>query len=159
MKRVFVLSAMLAVGVIGLVTPQVISAGSPNCPNNSGNTTTNEGRPQSAPSLRAPTAVASATGCGAIPIVNEPDAVFLCYSKFQVDPGVWAPEVAETLLTAGYYLPTAVKGNVAGGTNLGDYHLVCNAPIATGGEVVNENGIVFPGPVAGDTLGYYPLGA
>ena len=155
MKRVFVLSALLAVGVIGLVTPQVISAGSPNCP--SGNPPpTSQG---DAPVVRAPTAVTGATGCGAIPIVNEPDAVFLCYSKFQVDPGVWAPEVAETLLAAGYYLPTAVKGNVPGGTNLGDYHLVCNAPIATSGEVVNENGIVFPGGVAGGTLGYYPLGA
>ena len=159
MKRVFVLSALLAVGVIGLVTPQVISAGPPNCPGNGGNRTTTESQPGDAPSGRAPTAVTGATGCGAIPIVDEPDAVFLCYSKFQVDPGVWASEIAETLLAAGYYLPTAVRGNVPGGTNLGDYHLVCNAPIAATGEVVNENGIVFPGAVAGATLGYYPLGA
>jgi len=157
-KRFFVLAALLAVGAIGLVTPQMISAGSPNCPSNGGTTTINEDQP-SAPSLQAPTAVAGGGGCGSIPIHDEPDAVFLSYSKFQVDPGVWAPDIAAALLAGGYYLPTAVKGNVPGGTNIGDYHLVCNAPAASTGEVVNENGEVFPGSVAGDTLGYYPLGA
>ena len=160
MKRVLVLGALLAVGAVGLVTPQVISAGPPNCPASHGNTTIiiTEQTPE-APNLKAPSAATGATGCGAIPIVDEPDAVFLCYSKFQVEPGVWPPEEAVRLLAEGYYYPTAVKGNVPGGTNLGDYHLVCNAPIATSGDVVNENGLVFPPTETGGALGYYPLGA
>ena len=157
MKRVFVLFALLGVGAIGLVTPQIISASPPNCKGiPAERTTTEQGE---ALRVRVPAAAAAATGCGVVPVVDEPDAVFLCYSKFQVDPGVWAPDIARKLLAAGYYLPTAVKGNVAGGTNIGGYHLVCNAPAATTGEVVNENGMVFPGAFAGDTLGYYPLGA
>jgi hypothetical protein len=156
-KRVFVLFALLGVGAIGLVTPQIISASPPNCKATPGERTITES--QGLPSMRVPTAAVAATGCGVVPIVDEPDEVFLCYSKFQVEPGVWPADVARKLLAAGYYLPTAVKGNVPGGTNLGGYHLVCNAPASTTGEVVNENGIVFPGAVAGDTLGYYPLGA
>lgn len=157
MKRVFVLFALLGVGAIGLVTPQIISASPPNCKVIPDERTTTEQSDEL--SMKVPAAAAAATGCGVVPVTDEPDAVFLCYSKFQVEPGVWAPDIARTLLASGYYLPTAVKGNVAGGTNLGGYHLVCNAPVGATGEVVNENGMVFPGAFAGDTLGYYPLGA
>ena len=158
-KRLLVLAALLAVGAIGLISPQLVSAGAPNC----GTSKTvielpPPEQPATAPSLKAPTAVAGG-GCGSPQIVDEPDNVFLCYSKFQVVPGVWSPEQARALLADGYYYPVAVKGNEPGATNLGDYHLVCNAPAATPGQVVNENGIVLPAALAGDTLGYYPLGA
>jgi hypothetical protein len=154
LKRVLVLSALLGVGVIGLMIPQVSSASPPNCPGTPG---TVEQPPPEAP--LAPSAASATTGCHEAVIIDEPDDVFLCYSKFQVEPGVWPPDVAAKLLADGYYYPVAVKGNVAGGTNLGDYHLVCNAPAGSTGEVVNENGEVLPERIAGGTLGYYPLGA
>jgi hypothetical protein len=154
-KRVLVICALLALGTVGLVTPQLVSASPPNCEPPA---TTIETQPPEAPALFAP---AGADVCGSAPAaINEPDGVFLCYSKFQVEPGVWSPAQAKELLGQGYYYPVAVKGNVPGGTNLGDYHLVCNAPAATPpGLVVNENGMVLPAALAGDTLGYYPLGA
>jgi len=156
-KRVLVVSALLALGTIGLVSPQVIFANPPNC--HSGNGTTTEQPPPEQPVRLAPTAATATAGCGAIPITDEPDNVFLCYSKFQVDPGVWPPEVAAQLLAEGYYYPVAVPGNVPGGTNIGNYHLVCNGKAAASGDVVNQNGLVMPAEAAGDTLGYYPLGA
>jgi hypothetical protein len=87
-----------------------------------------------------------------------PDGVFLCYSKFQVVPGVWPQDAAADLHEAGYWYPFAVPGNVEGGPNLGAYHLECNPIGSTTGEVVNENGEVFPASYATpDTIGYYPL--
>lgn len=56
--------------------------------------------------------------------------VFLCYSAFQTDPGVWPATEAAALIKAGYWSPYAVPNTVTGGTNVGGYHLVCN--LATG---------------------------
>jgi hypothetical protein len=152
-KRVLLVSALVVLGAIGVVSPQIVSASPPNCHGVQNNEEQNPGSPL------APAAATAATGCGVIPLADEPDNVFLCYSKFQVDPGVWPPEQAAQLLAAGYYYPVAVLGNVPGATNLGGYHLVCNGKAAASGDVVNENGLVLPAFVAGDTLGYYPLGA
>src|SRR5438045_318729 len=55
------------------------------------------------------------------------NGVFLCYSKSQTVPGVWGQGQAAQLLAEGYFLPAALRGNVDGGTNLGDFHLQCNA--------------------------------
>lgn len=52
--------------------------------------------------------------------------VFLCYSAYQSQPGVWPASEAKTLFAEGYWLAYSVPGNVRGGTNVGDYHLVCN---------------------------------
>jgi len=60
--------------------------------------------------------------------VNNHD--FLCYSTFNDVPGVWPDEEAQALLDRGYWAPTAMTGNVDGGTNIGGYHLVCNPPAA-----------------------------
>ena len=60
------------------------------------------------------------------PVAN----VFLCYSAFQTDPGVWPATEAAALIKAGYWSPYAVPNTVTGGTNVGGYHLVCN--LATG---------------------------
>ncbi len=51
------------------------------------------------------------------------DNIFLCYSKFQVDPGVWRMSIAKSLLKEGdYWLPYAVAGNPLGShTILGNY--------------------------------------
>ena len=75
----------------------------------------------------------SGGGSGAaapLPPPPPPDGAFLCYSAFQDNPGVWPMPVATQLLSQGYWSPYAIPGNVAGGTNIGSYHLTCN--LATG---------------------------
>jgi hypothetical protein len=94
---------------------------------------------------------------------NPPNNIFLCYSTDQVTPSVWPIGQAAALLAGGgYWQPYAVKGNVAGGTNVGDYHLVCNIATgqAVGNQFVDDGGgasnasdhSVFAG-----VLGQYPL--
>ncbi len=96
--------------------------------------------------------------------VTVENSVFLCYSTYQVDPGAWKMSVAETLYDGGYWQPFAVAGNVAGGTNIGAYHLVCN--LATGQSVPTVHGYVGGGgTVVGadmhkaleETLGFYEM--
>ena len=149
-----IVSAMgLALGGFSVVQT---SKANPPCSGGGGTTevttTTPPEQPASAPSIAA-----GATACQ-VPIDDAPDGVFLCYSKFQVIPGVWPQDQAAQLLAAGYWYPNAVPGNVPGGPNLGMYHLVCNAPGTPTGKVVNENGEVFPDsyPKPG-SIGYYPL--
>jgi hypothetical protein len=87
----------------------------------------------------------------------KPVGIFLCYSTFQTDPGVWpAPEAAE-LLTEGYWLPYAVPGNVTGGTNMGDFHLICNlaSSQSVGDSFIGQDGTVF-GPAYTGVSGLYP---
>jgi len=90
--------------------------------------------------------------------------VFLCYSKFQVDPGTWGADQAPELMSEGYWAPMAMTGNVFGGTNIGDYHLVCNAPstalvFASSSDedsYIGADGTLVGTAVAG-MAGYYPL--
>ena len=82
------------------------------------------------------------------------DNVFLCYSKFQTAPGIWPESDAADLLDQGYWLPVAVPGNVDGGSDIGAYHLVCNATGSPTGKVVNANGEVSEGSPG---AGYYPV--
>lgn len=70
--------------------------------------------------------ISSGAGGSAGVAPPPPDGAFLCYSAFQGDPGVWLMPVAAQLLLQGYWSPYAVAGNVAGGTNIGGYHLTCN---------------------------------
>jgi len=115
--------------------------------------------------------VRAASACVGVHIASVPgtppaprgeDGIFLCYSAFQVDPGVWPLSQAKTLLTQGYWLPFALAGNVVGGTNLGSHHLVCNvaAGQAAGLHFVDDGGYVT-GVASHDALvgilGYYPL--
>jgi len=91
------------------------------------------------------------------------NSIFLCYSTFQVDPGVWPYHIAQQLLAGGgYWVPFAVKGNVPFGTNIGGYHLVCN--LATGqaaGQQFAGDGGDISGPEAHAALtgqlGWYPV--
>lgn len=91
-------------------------------------------------------------------VVPQVNSVFLCYSAFQVEPGVWPLSEAQKLYALGYWQPYAVPGNVEGGTNIGAYHLVCN--LATGQSVgtglVGGGGHVY-GPGAVHDLGAYPI--
>jgi hypothetical protein len=92
---------------------------------------------------------------GGCPVAPE-NHVFLCYSKFQVDPGVWPVSQAQALILSGYWEPSAVSGMVGGGTNIGSFHLVCNPPASstTDGSYVGADGSVSA--TGADVAGYYP---
>lgn len=90
------------------------------------------------------------------------DHSFLCYSAFQTNPGVWQNGQATSLLAQGYWSPYAVSGNVAGGTNIGSYHLVCNLATgqSAGGSLLDESGrLIGPtvAPVFKSIVGVYPV--
>lgn len=54
---------------------------------------------------------------------------YLCWNHEMVNPVAYLDTTADAMWTTGnYFEPQAILGNVAGGTNIGDYHLVCNAP-------------------------------
>lgn len=83
-------------------------------------------------------------------VAPPPDGVFLCYSAFQDNPGVWPKDVAATLLAGGgYWSPYAVKGTIAGGTNIGGYHLACNL---ASGQSAGDSFVGGAGEVYGPTL-------
>ncbi|HLI56485.1 MAG TPA: hypothetical protein VKY26_05555, partial [Actinomycetota bacterium] len=80
------------------------------------------------------------------------DSMFLCYSKWEQDGGaVFTVDQAEQLLASGWWLPTAVAGNIAGGDNLGGYHLVCNPPtgLTATGQYVDDGGNILEPDAAG----------
>jgi hypothetical protein len=101
--------------------------------------------------------VGASTGSKKVASIPQVDHVFLCYSKFQTDPGVWESSTAALLLKAGYWLPYALSGKVDGATNLGDYHLACNltgTQKPTGG-FVDDGGGTWSADYAA-TTGLYP---
>ena len=157
-KRALVLLGALALLTLGGLT--AVQTGSANsC---GGGKATEEQPPGDAPVVAvttpaAPLASLSASACQGPPPDDAPDGIFLCYSKFQVLPGVWNQDQAALLLAEGYWYPNAVKGNVEGGPNLGAYHLVCNATGTPTEMFVNANGEVVSKEYAGGNIGYYPL--
>ncbi|MGH7191514.1 MAG: hypothetical protein ACREF0_20275 [Acetobacteraceae bacterium] len=99
---------------------------------------------------------------GACPIPPE-NTVFLCYSKFQVDPGPWLADQAQELMQEGYWTPSAMNGDVEGGTNIADYHLVCNPPPPALSSSSHADPTVYVGAdgthvgsAAAGLPGYYP---
>jgi hypothetical protein len=59
------------------------------------------------------------------------ESIFLCYSKFQVDPGSWSlSEATQLVAGGGYWKPSAVFGG-ASSTKAGLFNLVCNPGGAT----------------------------
>lgn len=80
------------------------------------------------------------------PCASDP-TIFLCYSKFEVEPGVWRNSEAMKLEQQGYWLPFAVKGTSTR-TRLGSYSLVCNlpAPLQTTGAMIDGAGNVVTDP-------------
>jgi hypothetical protein len=100
-----------------------------------------------------------ATAPAAVSAVPRPDdGIFLCYSAFQDQPGVWPEAQAKTLLTQGYWYPYAVPDKVTGGTNIGGYHLTCNvaATQSVSGKVMGGDGTVLGSAYSG-LFGYYPV--
>ncbi len=157
MKRALLLGSILALVAIALSAPAVSSAKPPCSGPSAPPPPPPPPPPGSFPGVAAfvPSFVSIANDCKTV--VDTTDDIFLCYSKFQVDPGHWAPDQAADLLSGGYWYPNAVPGNVPGGTNLGDYHLMCNAPGTPTGDYLNLNGEVVSKDVADDNLGYYPI--
>src|SRR5262249_8853124 len=93
-----------------------------------------------------------------LPILREPDGAFLCYSRFQVDPGVWPATEAAALLGGGSRRTAAVLGTLSA-TRLGPYSLVCNP--STPARLI-EHGFVDDGGtrlagVEAPWLGLYPI--
>lgn len=86
---------------------------------------------------------AMATATDTRPLTPNDPGVFLCYSVFQTQPGVWPASQAAELFKGGYWHPFAVLGTVTDGTNLGGYHLTCN--LATGQSVPAVHGYVGGG--------------
>jgi hypothetical protein len=93
---------------------------------------------------------------------------FLCYSRFQVDPGVWDSSQASTLLGNGYWIPDAVQGDTLGSQTVlaGGYALVCNPPsgYTPTGNYIDASNDVFSGARVtdykadhGSLLGLYPV--
>lgn len=106
---------------------------------------------------------------------------FLCYSRFQVDPGVWPLEktsytihdTASTLLGMGYWSPFAERSMPTRTELPGGYYLDCNLPAgmtpvvgtlpkqsAASPELVTQKGGLVPmtRKYAGEP-GLYPLAA
>jgi hypothetical protein len=93
---------------------------------------------------------------------------YLCYSKFQVDPGFWPaddemPRVndsATDVMAAGYWSPYA-ETSIPTETKIGSYYLLCNLPSTmkpTGDFVLQDGGLlVHPTDTWMATHpGYYP---
>jgi hypothetical protein len=98
--------------------------------------------PTTPPATDPGTTAAAATA----PAAEE--GIFLCYSKGQVDPGVWGATQAQDLLTQGYWKPVAVPG-VQSATQYGAFSLVCNpgkgalaAPVAA----IDSSGTIYTSP-------------
>jgi hypothetical protein len=86
------------------------------------------------------------TAAGSVP--PPEGGIFLCYSKYQTDPGVWAADQAQELLAAGYWKPVAVAG-IQSATTIGPFSLVCNsgkqvASVPTVG--VDTSGTIYTQP-------------
>jgi hypothetical protein len=71
------------------------------------------------------TTVPPGTTAATVSVPQGEEGIFLCYSKWQVDPGVWGAGQARELLAQGYWKPVAVLGT-GSLTRFGDYSLICN---------------------------------
>jgi len=73
-------------------------------------------------------AVAALTAPPTKAVTDDGPSTYLCWNSEMVSPVAYSDSVADAMWKTGKYLePQAVLGNVAGGTNIGAYHLVCNA--------------------------------
>jgi hypothetical protein len=117
------------------------------------------------------------TGDGGTPLVppvyvDPPHfgSAYLCWNQSMVNPVAYDDNVADTMWTTGnYFEPQAILGNVVDGTNIGAYHLVCNAGsdytktalgLGGSGEVYDAVGMAAyhqDHPVNGNDLSVYHI--
>ena len=121
-------------------------------------------------------AAVSAGGAATAGAMIAPDpagpttTAFLCYSKYQVDPGAWPLSVpgpahhdAAQLLGLGYWSPYA-EHSVRTSTQLANgWYLICNLPKSAqalvSGELLGQKGNVLPATKLAGRPGYYPIAA
>jgi hypothetical protein len=78
-----------------------------------------------------PATTPDSSSAGSTSAPEGEENVFLCYSKFQVDPGTWSLTQATQLVAGGgYWKPSAVFGG-ASSTKVGLFNLTCNPGGAT----------------------------
>lgn len=86
------------------------------------------------------------------PLASGSPGSYLCWNSWMTDPVAYPDAVADAMWTTGMYLePKAILGNVTGGTNIGAYHLVCNAPstlVATDVAIGGSGELYSPAAVA-----------
>ena len=124
----------------------------------------------SSPDMLDPTCAPTPGSCGIIATfaytrvtatfvdsVSNSPGIFLCYSKWQVDPGVWPLTQARALYEAGYWRPYAVHAPLTS-TRLAGFTLVCNLPAGmtvVGNQTIDAGGATFDHASFVDSLGYY----
>lgn len=110
----------------------------------------------------------AALGIGVPTAGAHSTVAFLCYSKYEVDPGVWSlaitgprdHETAAELMALGYWAPFAEKTIPTQTQIANGYYLICNLPTGvtpTAGMIVTQKGVVRPADSWALTHpGYYP---
>jgi len=91
----------------------------------------------------------------------KPASSFLCWNRWMTDPVAYEDRVADEMWATGNYLePQAILGSVEGGTNLGAYHLVCNAPstMKPTGEGLGGSGEVYSTGIMAEYHSQHPGG-
>lgn len=117
-------------------------------------------------------AVAAASGAAAMPATPaaQTATAFLCYSTYQVNPGVWPLSVSNSahhsagqLMALGYWSPFAEQSTPTGTAIGNGWYLTCNLPanlkpVASGDLLGRKGGVFTPAKQAGKP-GYYPIAA
>lgn len=103
---------------------------------------------------------------------GPPNNSYLCYSKFQIDPGVWSDSPtgikgglggnvsSSALLKLGYWQPWAQKSTPTGTKLPGGWYLHCNPPGATVAgtpTIIGGAGEVVANTSLATLPGYYPM--
>jgi hypothetical protein len=115
------------------------------------------------------TALAGATivtGLVASGAAGQTSASYLCYSKFQVDPGSWAEtstngnSTVASLMARGYWAPYAETSVPTATKITGGYYLICNLPASlkpVAGTWISQKGEKTTVSSFATQPGYYPL--
>jgi hypothetical protein len=120
--------------------------------------------------IAAGIAAATMLGIGASGSGAVPGNSYLCYSKFQTDPGVWSDAPANSggnlssfqLVALGYWKPFATKTTPTNTQLPGGWFLHCNPPSATiqsGAPltIIGGAGETVTDPTLASQPGYYPM--
>jgi hypothetical protein len=129
--------------------------------------------PRKLAALAAVVSVVFGVSAASAAAAGPPNNSYLCYSKFQIDPGVWSDSPtgfkgglggnvsSSALLKLGYWQPFAQKSTPTATKLPGGWYLHCNPPGAT---VASTPSAIIGG--AGETVGnkslaalpgYYPM--